>query len=77
MAEFRVLLQLKPNPLDQLPRLFEVAVIGHADRDLSMTQPQLMYSTAPNRLNGRSGSEKSRRTRASSKPFSRPTRQKG
>jgi predicted phage terminase large subunit-like protein len=32
--KFRVLLQLQPDLLDQLPRLFEVAVIGDADRDL-------------------------------------------
>src|SRR5262252_2618502 len=32
--KFRVLLQVQPDLLNQLPRLFKVAVIGDADRDL-------------------------------------------
>src|SRR6516162_7621935 len=32
--EFGVLLQIQPDLLDQLPGLFEVAVVGDADRDL-------------------------------------------
>ena len=32
--EFGVLLQIQPDLLDQLTRLFEVAVVGDADRDL-------------------------------------------
>ena len=50
--ELRVLLRLEPDLLDQLSRLFEVAVIGDADRDLVDDPVAALFSTAPNTLNG-------------------------